>query len=68
MLLKGITQKGKNRVRELGADWTLIREADGVLFSTERGPWALVKPTNGSEEKCRWINLKHDTDFEIVAR
>jgi len=68
MLLKGISMKGKNRVHELGAEWTLLREADSVSFSQACGPWGLIAPVNGSSERCRWINLRRDLDFEILAR
>lgn len=67
MILKGKTQKGKNRIRELGAEWILLREEDSVLFNTERGPWFLIRPANRiDDDKDRWINSKHDIDFEIV--
>jgi len=68
MILKGITQKGKNRVRELGAEWILLSEADSVMFSTERGQWLLIRPSNRKDgEKDRWIHSSRDIDFEIVS-
>ena len=66
MILKGKTQKGKNRVRELGSQWTLMRSADRVMFSQEPGPWWLVKPINGFETDSRWIRNTKDKDFEVI--
>lgn len=33
--LKGISQKGKNRVREHGSDWIVFAETDRVLFQLD---------------------------------
>ena len=67
MILKGKTQKGKNRIRENGAEWVLLREADSVLFNHEVGPWFFIRPINRFDsDKDRWIHSKHDIDFEIV--
>lgn len=70
MILKGKTLKGKNRVRELGAEWRLVRTEPAVLFSTEPGPWALVEPVAARDpaERSRWINLRSDRDFEILKQ
>jgi len=65
MILIGKTQKGKNRVRELGSEWFLVRKSARVLFDSRPGPWWLVQPVNGSEEKSRWIHSKEDKDFEV---
>jgi len=67
MILKGKTQKGKNRIRELGEEWILIREADSVLFNHERGPWFFIRPASGKPDKERWIHSKHDVNFEITG-
>ena len=67
MILKGKTQKGKNRVRELGSQWTLVRSTDSVAFSQESGPWWLVKPVNGFERDSRWIRNTKDKDFEVFT-
>lgn len=64
--LKGKTQKGKNRVRELGNEWELVERRDSVLFSQEKGPWLLVVPVS-NPEKPRWIHENNDVDFEIEA-
>jgi hypothetical protein len=64
--LRGKSQKGKNRVRELGENWIVLEECDTVLFSSQNGPWLHVQP-NAGREKSRWINKLHDADFEIVS-
>lgn len=65
MKLSGKTQKGKNRIRELGDEWDLERTADSVLFDFRPGPWGLVAPKT-NRDKSRWIHLTHDHDFDIV--
>ena len=65
MILRGKTQKGKNRVRELGEHWLVCAQRDSVLFDSRPGPWLLVMPA-GNPEKSRWIHATHDNDFEIL--
>jgi hypothetical protein len=65
--LKGKTQKGKNRVRELGAQWQVEREADSVLFNDDPGPWLLIVPlVDPTGTKFRWLKKFHDQDFDIT--
>ena len=69
MKLKGITKKGRERIRRDGADgWEIIRTADHVQFSTERGPWLLVGVNGENDNRSRWIHETRDTDFEVVER
>ena len=68
MILKGLTQKGKNRIRELGSEWTLVKEKESVLFSQVTGPWWLIIPLSGDETKSRWIHSTKDKDFEVVSK
>jgi len=65
MKLRGKTQKGKNRIRELGDHWLVAAERDSVLFDSRPGPWLLVFPV-GIPEKARWIHGTHDNHFEIL--
>lgn len=60
--LKGISQKGKNRIHEQGEDWEIVREQERVPFSMETGPWLLLSSGNN----LRWIHKTNDKDFEIV--
>lgn len=71
MILKGKTQKGKNRIRECGTDkWFIIHQKNRVLFDSRPGPWALVAPDIDSPSKSvilrRWIHLTDDKDFEVI--
>lgn len=66
MILKGKTQKGKNRIRENGAEWILIRAKDRVIFSNKPGPWWLIEPITNHRENSRWVHSTDDIDFEIV--
>lgn len=68
--LKGISQKGKNRVREHGDRWTVLAETDKVLFSpSTNGPWLFVAPLGlGQNDKAsRWVRAAGDLDFTVVA-
>jgi len=68
MLVQGKTLKGKNRIRENGREWDLVRTADTVLFAQRPGPWGLIQPKNDPHgEKSRWIHLIDDQDFDIVG-
>lgn len=68
--LKGITQKGKNRVREHGDQWTVLAETDVVLFSpNQHGPWLFVSPVgcDQNHKASRWVRVSGDTDFTVIA-
>lgn len=67
--LKGISQKGKNRVREHGDQWTVFAETDVVLFApNKQGPWLFVSPRGQTQEAkaSRWIRATDDADFIVV--
>ena len=65
MIIKPISQKGKNRVREgLGTDVIEIMENH-----PSNPPAVLVAPRNEptiSSKHSRWIVRQHDRDFKIV--
>ena len=68
--LKGLSQKGKNRVREHGDRWTVLAETDQVLFAPSTpGIWLFVAPVGlGQDDKAsRWVRADGDTDFTVVA-
>lgn len=68
--LKGISQKGKNRVREQGDRWTCWAETETVLFSPEnKGPWLFVSPVGKDfhDKASRWIKVAGDADFMVIA-
>lgn len=62
--LRGKTQKGKNRIRELGEEWVIVLLRNRVLFSNELN-WMLIQPVL-NPEKSRWIKQQNDNDFEEV--
>ena len=66
IILKGITQKGKNRVREQGKEWIVLRMQREVAFSSDKGIWWLIRPITGFETASRWIHNTIDKDFEVV--
>jgi hypothetical protein len=68
--LTGISQKGKNRVREHGDRWTVLAETNKVLFApSNTGPWLFVAPMGlGQDDKAsRWVRANGDTDFNVIA-
>ena len=69
--LKGISQKGKNRVREHGSDWTVFAETDHVLFQpNDGGPWLFVGPVGTAQggKASRWVRSFDDADFQVVVQ
>ena len=68
--LKGISQKGKNRIREHGDRWTVLAETDQVLFApSTTGPWLFLAPLGlGQDDKAsRWVRASGDSDFMVLA-
>lgn len=68
IVLKGISQRGKNRIRENGQNWLIVGERDSVAFAVGRGAQWNVRPAMTPEfpGRDRWIAKKNDPDFEIV--
>ena len=69
--LKGISSKGKNRVRDHGDRWTVLAETNRVLFSPgETGPWLFIAPKGqGQNDKAsRWVRATGDKDFVVIAQ
>ena len=67
--LKGISQKGKNRVREHGDRWTVLAETDHVLFApNSQGPWLFIVPRGCDQDNKagRWIKTTGDADFVVI--
>lgn len=68
--LKGISQKGKNRIREFGPMWIVLALTDHVLFQPNlKGPWLFVAPPGCTQEDkaSRWIHGFEDPDFTIIG-
>jgi len=72
LTLEGKSLKGKNRVREHGSKWVVVKLSDKVSVSQPigDGPFFLVRPVawpddNGSDDGARWIASQNDPDFSI---
>ena len=67
--LKGITQKGKNRIKEHGDVWVVLAETPTVLFSPQsKGQWLFVAPPGcgQSDKASRWVNADGDENFIVL--
>jgi hypothetical protein len=68
--LNGLSQKGKNRIREHGDRWTVLAETDRVLFAESAvGPWLFIAPAGKTQDdkSSRWVRAAGDTDFIVIA-
>jgi hypothetical protein len=65
--LKGLSQKGKNRVRDHNNQWIVLAETDKVLFNPQHGPWLFVSPVgcDQNHKASRWLRAIGDPDFLI---
>jgi len=62
--LTGITQHGKNRVREQGDTWEVIRMNPTVAFKTKApGPFMLLQATQSIN--MRWVSTINDDNFSV---
>jgi len=70
LILEGITQKGKNRIRENGPMWEIHARTEKVLFNPEPGPWLFIAPVGLGQlaKQSRWIKEVNDVDFKIVSK
>lgn len=70
VILSGLTQKGKNRVREHGSEWKVIRSEQTVLFDNRSGPWLWIEPIVSSNpaKATRWVHEKLDHDFKVTIK
>jgi len=73
--LTGLSQKGKNRVREHGTQWVVLAETLTVLFAPgEIGPWLFIAPQPwspgiGQDNKAsRWVRVEGDKDFTVTPQ
>lgn len=64
--IRGISQKGKNRVREHGNSWKIIRSEETVTIFVGLGntPGFLLEAPDGY---WRWMRKEDDADFEVVG-
>jgi len=69
--MKGVSQRGKNRIREHGDEWTVLAETDRVLFApSQSGPWLFITPTGRDQydKASRWVKANGDLDFTVVVQ
>jgi hypothetical protein len=68
LTLRGKTLKGKNRIREHGSQWRVIKIADGSNKWVPKGEIFLesvaVDPFDNPDN--RWIDPLRDQHFEII--
>lgn len=64
--LRGLTAKGKQRVKQWGERWVILKKKDKVSFSDLNGDWLFVQAVGDtSDSSSRWVNLTSDKDFEV---
>jgi hypothetical protein len=64
--LTGKTKHGKNRVREQGAEWIVVKVKSGVLFSDDKHKeFALLRKEGNQGEHWRWVAVKEDKNFSV---
>jgi hypothetical protein len=63
MLVKGKSQKGKNRIKEHGPQWEVIKECRGCFY-LKNHPGFLLKAPDGY---LRWMAKDNDEDFEAIT-
>jgi hypothetical protein len=69
IILKGISQKGKNKIKNFGEKWIVFAETDTILFSPKNhGPWLYVTPfsKNYEDKSSEWIRVTGDENFAIL--
>ena len=64
--LKGKTKHGKNRVREQGHTWRVVKIRSGLALAEDRDKeFALLLAENRPDEHWRWVALKDDKNFTM---
>ena len=65
--LTGISNKGKQRVKQHGERWRQVGFAETVGFPTHApGPFVFLRAIDPHSEDIRWVSLKNDPNFEVV--
>ena len=66
--LTGISQKGKNRIRDHSNEWIVLAETDRILFAPNQpGPWLFLAPVgcDQNHKASRWVKATADQDFVV---
>jgi len=69
LLLEGISQHGKNRIREHGAEWRMVATLPSIQAPSHthlKGPFASVVSERTGDR--RWVSLTDDPDFSIMTK
>lgn len=61
--VRGVSQKGKNRIKEHGPDWLVIGVVTEV-WCLDKEPGLLLR-CMCDHEYDRWMKINHDAHFEI---
>ena len=61
LTLKGLTGKGKNRIREHGELWKVLELPTGVINMSQKPPFPPIKSVKTGEE--RWLD---DVNFSWI--
>jgi predicted glycosyltransferase involved in capsule biosynthesis len=67
-----LDKRGKQLIKDLGDQWTVVQVKDKVLFNPDPGPWLFIEPIGSTSViNTRWI---HETGnypqyrFKIVEK
>lgn len=64
--LVGKTKHGKNRVREQGHDWVVVKTSNNLVFAEDRKQeFALLRAKERPHEHWRWIAVQNDKNFLV---
>lgn len=66
--LKGKTKHGKNRVREQGQTWIVVKVGTDLIFAEDKKKeFALLRAEDRPDMHWRWVALKEDANFMMEA-
>ena len=64
--LVGKTKHGKNRVREQGPTWVVVKVGSGMGFAEDNNKeFALLSAESRPDDHWRWVALKEDKNFTM---
>ena len=64
--LTGKTKHGKNRVREQGQDWVVVKTDNNLEFAEDRKQeFALLRADERPSEHWRWVAVQNDKNFLV---
>ena len=64
--LTGKTKHGKNRVREQGQDWIVVKTDNNLEFADSREQeFALLRAEERPHEHWRWVAVQNDKNFLV---